>query len=550
MTLEQEVDGERLTKARLETSLAGHRWTVSSLHFHPAGNMLVSGSFDRTIRIWDATDGKELRRLDRQQHTAPITCVKWHPNGALIASTSADNTTCLWDASTGKKMRTLREHFGWVLSCSFAPDRTKLATASWDKTVRLWDPNTGELIATLRGHTKGVWACAFYPVGHTSALLASSGEDCTARLWDTRTRKVALTLSGGHADAVYDVAWSHNGAHVITSSSDKTITVWDPKAGKILKMLKHHDATVKSVSCSPSVQDNGISAAASAGGTSCCIWNPLAPNDNMIEELQLHDPGKEVECVDISSSGNLIATGSRDGKIKVCSMPYIQKVVARTEAVKSTHKDWRQTQALDKEQLEWQEAVRRRKEKMLQQSADLKGNTNELKIISGFDREDKEDDKVPRERNWKRGATQSDEKPWQKLEKQRQNQPKPVPVNRQTIREKPETDEQPIRSHPMVKGFQQEDEVVSKPKAKKIGDLSHVLAGRRAQTDANAETVSPFAQPVIRSEGPAEPPVSQLMNAPGIGKKIKLRGLSIRGPADFTKDGTGGEGASGAFANY
>lgn len=41
-------------------------------------------------------------------------------------------------------------------------------------------------------------ACAFYPVGHTSALLASGGEDCTTRLWDTRSRKVALTLSGGY----------------------------------------------------------------------------------------------------------------------------------------------------------------------------------------------------------------------------------------------------------------------------------------------------------------------------------------------------------------
>ena len=47
--------------------------------FLRAGNMVVTGSWDRTIRIWDAADGKELRRLDRNQHVAPITSVKWHP---------------------------------------------------------------------------------------------------------------------------------------------------------------------------------------------------------------------------------------------------------------------------------------------------------------------------------------------------------------------------------------------------------------------------------------------------------------------------------------
>ena len=45
-------------------------------------------------------------------------------------------------------------------------------------------------------------------------------------------------------DGVYDVAWSHNGTHINTGSSDKTVSIWDPKAGKILRMLKGHSDTV------------------------------------------------------------------------------------------------------------------------------------------------------------------------------------------------------------------------------------------------------------------------------------------------------------------
>eukprot|EP00054_Salpingoeca_dolichothecata_P002374 m.22551 g.22551 ORF g.22551 m.22551 type:complete len:587 (+) comp12961_c0_seq1:44-1804(+) len=304
----------------LVRKLKGHDWQCSSVQFHPAGDMLVSGSWDRTVRIWDVQEGKELRCFDKS-HTAPITCVRWHPNGVLVASTSSDNTTCLWDASTGKKVRTLKEHFGWVLHCSFAPDRTKLATASWDKTVRLWDPNTGELLSTLRGHTKGVWSCAFYPVGHTSALLATSGEDCTARLWDTRTRKVALTLAGGHADAVYSVAWSPDGTLVATGSSDRTVTIWDPKAGKILRMLKAHEDTVKDVSFTPVASRNGTNILASAGGYSAILWNPKSSYNNLLAELQQHEAGKEVETVAISQSGRLMASGGRDGIICVSSIP-------------------------------------------------------------------------------------------------------------------------------------------------------------------------------------------------------------------------------------
>lgn len=148
--------------------------------------------------------------------------------------------------------------------------------------MRLWDPNTGELISTLRGHTKGVWACAFYPVGHTSALLATGGEDCTARLWDTRTRKVALTLSGGHSDAVYSIAWSGDGSMIATGGSDRVVTVWDPKAGKILRQLKGHTDTVKRVAFSPQEQDNGVAVLASAGGYRCNLWNSKLNNNHLV----------------------------------------------------------------------------------------------------------------------------------------------------------------------------------------------------------------------------------------------------------------------------
>lgn len=339
--------------------LEGHEWTCSALEFHPNSNMLASSSWDRTIRVWDVADGRELRRIDKNQHTAPITCVRWHPNGALLASTSADNTTCLWDATTGKKMRTLKEHFGWVLQCSFAPDRTKLATCSWDKTVRLWDPNTGELISTLRGHTKGVWACEFYPVGHTSALLATAGDDCTARLWDTRTRKCALTLSGGHADSIYSIGWSADGNRIATGSADKTVTVWDPKAGKVLKMLKGHTDTVKACSWTPTESFDAVPLLLTTGGFSANLWNPGSSNNNLICEAHMHAPGKEIECAHIAPSGKLMATGGRDGMVNLCALPDLTKADFDDRKAHTTHQEWRAKVRHD-EDVEFSQILQRR----------------------------------------------------------------------------------------------------------------------------------------------------------------------------------------------
>ena len=131
----------------------------------------------------------------------------------------------------------------------------------------------GELISTLRGHTKGIWACAFYPIGHTSALLASGGEDCTARLWDTRSRKVALTLSGGHADAIYSISWSNSGTHIVTGSSDNAVTVWDPKVRASVVFC--HDVHQKVVQL---WHNNSESALLSAGPLiACCLAGVYLP---------------------------------------------------------------------------------------------------------------------------------------------------------------------------------------------------------------------------------------------------------------------------------
>jgi WD40 repeat protein len=86
--------------------LEGHTHAVASISFHPQGNLLASGSFDHTLKLWDLEQGKNIATL--QGHTGQIRSVTFDPEGRMLVSSSEDGTIRLWDANTGDCLRILK----------------------------------------------------------------------------------------------------------------------------------------------------------------------------------------------------------------------------------------------------------------------------------------------------------------------------------------------------------------------------------------------------------------------------------------------------------
>ena len=101
-------------------TLKGHKRFVKSVAFSPDGKRIVSGSWDVTLKVWDASTGRQLRTL--KGHAAIVTSVAFSPDGKRIVSGSYDNTLKVWDASTGQEIRTLKGHTRLVVSVAFSPE--------------------------------------------------------------------------------------------------------------------------------------------------------------------------------------------------------------------------------------------------------------------------------------------------------------------------------------------------------------------------------------------------------------------------------------------
>jgi WD40 repeat protein len=219
-------------------ALTGHADLIRALAFSSDGRRLAiaggpSGRFGE-IKIWDVAAAKPAVVVTIQGHTDTILAVAFSPDGATIASAGYDRMIKLWDASSGKLLRTLKEHNDAVYAVSFMPNGRQLVSAAGDRTLKVWDVTTGTRLFTFTDALDALYTVAVHPSG---SQISAAGADRMVRTWSWNADGAAAGAPGGglvastfaHADAVLRLAYSRDGATLVSAGADRAIKVWDAR---------------------------------------------------------------------------------------------------------------------------------------------------------------------------------------------------------------------------------------------------------------------------------------------------------------------------------
>jgi len=279
----------------------GHTGPVYAVAFNNDHTLLVTGSYDKTAKIWDTETGEYKQTLN--VNGGPVYAVAFAHKQNLVATGSGNGICQIWDVSPKKLWETV-PHTAQIYTMAFSPDDTWLATGSVDGQVVLWNPKTG-VKKILKGHTGTVHSVAFSPDGH---LLVSAGYDGTARVWDLRAEKPKVTILRSKDGLVYTVAFSPDGETIVMGNRDGNISQWNVEKGVQYGTLNGHSETVSATAFLP----NGDLLTASRDGTAL-IWkagSPETPKLLNVEQGSLY-------AVTVSQDGARLATAGYDHKARI-----------------------------------------------------------------------------------------------------------------------------------------------------------------------------------------------------------------------------------------
>jgi WD40 repeat protein/tRNA A-37 threonylcarbamoyl transferase component Bud32 len=332
-------------------TLRGHTGPITSIQFFTDGSRVLTRADDKTVRLWDARTGDQLRKFEGEFGSRSVTIVSpdgrrvlmnrggtrayvgeglelwdletgarvaelpahghevqgavYSPNGRVFATIGDRGryTVTFWDGRTGARQFAVEGHTNRMSAIAFSPDGARVATGSMDQTVILTDIASGKPIRALEGHRGWIWSLAFSPDG---TRLVSASQDHTVRLWDG-CKGTPVEILHGHTGAVWAAGYSADGRTILSAAADGTIRSWDARLVEADGVLRGHQSYVYDVAVHP----DGKRVASASWDATARVWDTATGR-----QLAAFDHGSPKEFivsgVAFHPAGRLLATRVRD----------------------------------------------------------------------------------------------------------------------------------------------------------------------------------------------------------------------------------------------
>ena len=310
--------------------LQGHESYVYPVAMSPNGDVIASGSWDHTVRIWDVRSGAEIVVL--REHSSTVYGLAFDSTGSRLVSASGDGKVIVWDTTTYTVSNQLDLSPATAYTAAFSPDDSLLVVACgglnvfdgttfelkrelrsatldhldpayvtsvvfsprgdefisyWGKhweanrDLTVWDASTLEPKKRLRPPYERVFAVTYSPDGSQIAMTHQWGE---ISLWRTDELDQPFAEIHGHSEEAFDIAYLPDGSRLMTAGRDNTIRMWDAENHRQLAVLRGHDDYVFSLA----ISQDGQRIVSSSGDGTVRIWE-TTPLTDRLESMRIAD---------------------------------------------------------------------------------------------------------------------------------------------------------------------------------------------------------------------------------------------------------------------
>lgn len=216
---------------------SGHKGSIKSLAFVPGTSKLLSGSSDKTVKVWDINDMSFLGELSG--HCGRVWSIATGDDCAATAC--SDGIVRLFNVRERKLLGDFKIHSGDVYTVDIDDQGHHITSGGYDQTVVIWDVATQFPETSLKGHSGAVTAVVYNSEKHT---IVSGGKDLTVQLWDVRSCLATMQLAPVLGE-VSALSYDNASVNVLASTKDSTNRIWDLRQPSNVMLLKGHQNSTR-----------------------------------------------------------------------------------------------------------------------------------------------------------------------------------------------------------------------------------------------------------------------------------------------------------------